>query len=389
MADFSAAGLPYGVISGGGVVTRVGDDVIALGPLARIHDPELAPFFDANTLNPLMAAGPKMWERARSAMTAWVTNDAFAADVAKHRSPVAQARMVLPFEVADYVDFYSSRDHAENVGKMFRPDMEPLLPNWLHLPVGYHGRAGTVVVSGTDIPRPHGQRKPPDADSPVFGPSIRMDIEAEMGFIVGVGSDSPIAVDDFDKHVFGVALVNDWSARDIQAWEYVPLGPFLGKSFATSISAWITPLAAFADARVPLPAREREELDYLVGSSNWGLDIDLEVELNGVVVSTPPFKTMYWSPAQQLAHMTVNGATARTGDLFASGTISGPNKNQRGSFLELSWSGQEPIELADGSTRTFLEDGDTVRITASAPGPNGSRFALGDVVGTITSATSQ
>jgi fumarylacetoacetase len=259
---------------------------------------------------------------------------------------------------------------------------EPLLPNWRHLPVGYHGRSGSVVVSGTPVVRPCGQRKAPTEDSPTYGPSRRLDIEAELGFVVGVGSElgSRIPVGELSRHVFGVVGLNDWSARDIQAWEYVPLGPFLGKSFATSVSAWVTPLAALADASTDLPAQEPAPLPYLSGGH--ALDIAVEVVLNGEVVSRPPYRTMYWSPGQMLAHLTVNGASTRTGDLFASGTISGPEPDTRGSFLELSWGGKEPF--AGG--HTFLEDGDEVTLRYSAPGTGGGRITLGEVTGRIEPA---
>ncbi|MBN9618750.1 MAG: fumarylacetoacetate hydrolase family protein, partial [Actinobacteria bacterium] len=264
---------------------------------------------------------------------------------------------------------------------------EPLMPNWKHLPVGYHGRAGTVVVSGTEIARPSGQRKAPSDPGPSYGPSLRLDIEAELGFVVGVGTPSgrPIAPDDFADHVFCVVLLNDWSARDIQAWEYVPLGPNLGKSFATSISAWVTPLAALGSARIPTPPQDPQPLPYLRGDEPWGLDVDLAVAWNGTVVSRPPYRSMYWSPAQMLAHMTVNGASSRTGDLFGSGTISGPERDQRGAFIELTWGGAEPVEV-DGAERTFLQDGDEVVITATAPGADGRRIGLGEVRGRIASA---
>jgi fumarylacetoacetase len=287
----------------------------------------------------------------------------------------------LPFTVADYVDFYSSIDHASNVGRMFRPDGEPLLPNWRHLPVGYHGRAGTVVVSGTPIVRPWGQRRPRGSDGPTYGATASLDIEAEVGFVVGVPSPlgSRVSTDDVREHVFGVVLLNDWSARDIQAWEHAPLGPFLGKSFATSISPWVVPLEALDGARVAPPPQDPEPLEYLRCKENWGLDLDLEVVLNGTAISRPPFASMYWTVAQQLAHMTVNGASLRTGDLFASGTVSGPERSQRGSLLELSWNGSDPFGLDDGSTRTFLEDGDEVVIRARAA--NGVGF--GEVSGVI------
>jgi fumarylacetoacetase len=306
--------------------------------------------------------------------------------VAPHLVPLGDVTMRLPFEVADYVDFYASVDHASNVGRILRPDSEPLLANWRHLPVGYHGRAGTVVVSGTDIHRPSGQRKPADADVPAFGPSTRLDIEAELGFVVGVPSrlGERVPTTAFEDHVFGVVGVNDWSARDIQAWEYVPLGPFLGKSFATTVSAWVTPLAALRHTRVDLPGQDPEPLEYLRVEQPAGFDLMVEVELNGEVVARPPYSSMYWSPAQMLAHLTVNGASVRTGDLFASGTISGPAREQRGSLLELSWGGREPFTVA-GRERTFLEDGDEVVLRYTAPGERG-RIALGEVRGRVLPA---
>jgi fumarylacetoacetase len=271
---------------------------------------------------------------------------------------------------------------------MFRPDQEPLTPNWLHLPIGYHGRAGTVVVSGTEVERPCGQRHNPSGREPEFGPCRRLDIEAEVGFVVGVGSTlgTPVEIDEFREHVFGVVLMNDWSARDIQAYEYVPLGPFLGKSFATSISPWVVPLAALDQAWVAPPARDPEPLPYLRGAADRGLDIELEIRLNGEVLSRPVFGEMYWTPAQQLAHTTINGASLRCGDLYGSGTVSGERADQRGSLIELSWNGTDPVRLGDGSTRAFLEDGDIVTISASAPGPAGSRITFGEVTGAILPA---
>jgi fumarylacetoacetase len=293
----------------------------------------------------------------------------------------------LPFEVADYVDFYASEHHATNLGRLFRPGVEPLTPNWKHLPVGYHGRAGTVVVSGTEIVRPRGQRKAPADAAPSFGPSTRLDLEAELGFVVGTGSalGEPVAVGEFTEHVFGAVLVNDWSARDLQAWEYVPLGPHLGKSFATSVSPWVVPLLALEAARVPLPGQHPEPLPYLRENSPWGLDIEFAVVWNGEEVSRPPYRTMYWSPAQMLAHLTVNGASTRTGDLYASGTVSGPERAQRGALIELTWGGQEPITV-NGEERTFLLDGDEVVISATAPGAAGGRIGFGEVRGTIRPA---
>jgi fumarylacetoacetase len=290
--------------------------------------------------------------------------------------------------VADYVDFYCSLQHATNVGKMFRPDSDALTPNWRHLPIGYHGRAGTVVVSGTPVQRPSGQRLAAGSSTsgpiPTYGPSARLDIECELGFVVGTPTllGESVRTADFENHVFGVLPLNDWSARDIQSWEYVPLGPFLGKSFATSIAGWVTPLEALEAARVDLPGQDPEPLDYLLVGARSGYDIDFEVLLNGEVVSRPPYAAMYWSPAQMLAHLTVNGASLRTGDLFGSGTISGDDKAQRGSFLELSWGGREPFR-ASGADRTFLEDGDEVTLRATATGVAGGRIALGEVTGRI------
>lgn len=380
---FGPQTLPYGVLDGLGVAVRVGDHALPLRPMAAAFG-DLAGLVAADTLDPLLAAGRPTWSALRARLRELVT--ATAAPEGAVIVPLSDVRTVLPFTVGDYVDFYSSRDHAENVGKMFRPDGDPLLPNWTHLPVGYHGRAGTVVVSGTDIVRPHGQRKGPSDPAPVFGPSTRLDIEAEIGFVCGGPVKGRVPTSAAAEHIFGVTTVNDWSARDIQAWEYVPLGPFLGKSFATSIGAWITPLEAFEAARIDVPAPGHPRQDYLVEERSWGLDVSLVVEWNGTVVSRPEFSGMAFSCAQQLAHMTVNGATVRPGDLFASGTVSGPEKHQRGSFLELCWAGKEPITLDDGGERTFLEDGDTVVITATAPGPDGSVVGLAEVTGTVLAA---
>jgi fumarylacetoacetase len=370
--------LPYGVFSVAGgprrVGVRYGDGVLDLHATTR------RPEFDQPSLNAFMALGPEVWRQTREEVAGLV--------VAADLHPVDDVVLHLPVEIADYVDFYASLDHASNVGKIFRPDSEPLTPNWRHLPIGYHGRAGTVVVSGTPVTRPSGQRKAPDEPTPTYGPSRRLDIEAELGFVVGTPSElgSAVPFSGLADHVFGVTGLNDWSARDIQAWEYVPLGPFLGKSFATSVSPWVTPLAALEAAWVDLPGQDPEPLPYLGPGATRGLDIAVEVELNGEVVSRPPYRTMYWSPAQMLAHMTVNGASLRTGDLFASGTISGPDADQRGSFLELSWGGKEPFTTADGTSHTFLADGDEVVIRYSAPGAGGGRLTLGEVAGRIEPA---
>ncbi|WUH99002.1 fumarylacetoacetase [Spirillospora sp. NBC_00431] len=376
---FGLANLPYCVFSTPGTAPRVGvragEHVV---DLTLIDD-----VFAAPTLNPFMAQGHARWVEVRGRIRDLVSGDVD--DAAVH--PVGAVTTHLPFEVADYVDFYASEHHASNLGRLFRPDAEPLLPNWKHLPVGYHGRAGTVIASGTDIVRPSGQRKAPSDTAPTYGPSRRLDIEAEVGFVVGAGSPigAPVGADDFDQHVFGVVLVNDWSARDIQAWEYVPLGPFLGKSFATSISPWVVPLLALESARVATPPQDPEPLPYLREKNPWGLDLELTVSWNGQVVSRPPYREMYWSPAQMLAHMTVNGASSRTGDLFASGTVSGQDKDERGAFIELTWGGKEPVEV-NGEPRTFLEDGDEVAISATAPGASGTRIGFGEVTGRILPA---
>ncbi|WP_376768109.1 fumarylacetoacetase [Nonomuraea rhodomycinica] len=359
--------LPYGVFSRPGQAPRVGvrygDRVLDLA--AALHDE----VFAAPSLNPFMARGRAAWQATRALLREKLTNDMAVTEA--HLIPLEQVRLHMPFEVADYVDFYCSLDHASNIGRIFRPDAEPLLPNWRHLPVGYHGRSGTVVVSGTPITRPRGQLK-----AGVFGPCAKLDIEAELGFVVGTPSEMGSPAGAFEDHVFGVTLLNDWSARDIQAWEYVPLGPFLGKSFATSISPWITPLDALP--RIPGPPQDPEPLEHLRRRADWGFDLVVEVAINGEVVSRPPYASMYWTPDQMLAHMTSNGASLRVGDLFASGTISGPRREERGSLIELTWNGNDPIKLADGQTRTFLEDGDTVTLRATA-----GSITLGEVSGTI------
>jgi fumarylacetoacetase len=349
---------------------RVGDGVVDLAA----HG--LGPVFAGPSLDPFLVRGRRAWEDAVERIASLV-------EAGAETLPLEDVATRLPFSVSDYVDFYSSLEHATNLGRMFRPDGDPLFPNWRHLPVGYHGRAGTVVVSGTPVVRPCGQAKAPDEAAPRFGPSRRLDVELELAFVVGVGSrlGEPVPASAFRDHVFGVALVNDWSARDIQAWEYQPLGPFLGKSFATSISAWITPLALLEDRFVPGPEQEPAPLPYLAVEGAHALDVDLELELCGTVVSRTNARGLYWSPAQQLAHATVNGASLRTGDLFASGTISGPDPGTEGSLIELTRNGARPLVLADGSTRTFLEDGDEVVLRGRA-----GAVELGEVRGTILPA---
>ncbi|HSI94201.1 MAG TPA: fumarylacetoacetase [Jiangellaceae bacterium] len=387
---FGAHTLPYGVFSTQGddprVGVAIGSYVLDLAPLAAVENLEGAHVFAQHTLNPFLALGPAAWAAVRGWVVELVSREPQRELVEPHLLPLRDVRLHLPFSVADYVDFYSSQHHAENVGKIFRPDSPSLPAAWKHLPIGYHGRTGTVVPSGTDIVRPSGLRR--TSDGVAYGPSLRLDIEAEVGFVVGVPTQlgEPVPVSAFADHVFGMVLVNDWSARDIQAFEYVPLGPFLGKSFATSISPWVVPLAALEEARVEPPPRDPEPAEYLRDAEPWGLDLRLEVSWNETVVARPPFAGMYWTPAQQLAHLTANGASLRTGDLYASGTVSGPERDQRGCFLELSWNGTEPVTLGDGAERSFLEDGDTVTISATAPGPDGTRVELGEVTGTVRPA---
>jgi len=383
---FGTSNLPYGVFSAGDrpqsgprVGVRIGDAVL---DLAQVLDD---PVFGEPSLNAFMAQGQTRWSEVRARITELLT-------AARHRRvvqaalyPLSGARLHLPFTPGDYADFFGNEYHAANAGRIFRPGAEPLAPNWKYLPVGYHGRSGTIVVSGTPVTRPRGQRKGPQDSAPELGPSRRLDFEAEVGFVLGTGSPlgTPVAVGEFADHVFGAFLLNDWSARDLQAWESTPLGPFLAKSFATSISPWIVPLDALEHARISPPPRDPEPLPYLADVDKWGLDLALEVRLNGHVVARPPFATMYWTPAQMLAHLTVNGASTRTGDLYASGTVSGPDRSQRGCLLELSWGGAEPVTLADGSVRTFLLDADEVTITATAPGASGARIGFGEVTGQI------
>jgi len=355
--------------------------VLDVGAAERTGLVEAFGALQAPVLNPFLALGRPHWTAVRARLVELLTDDSFRADVEPLFVPLGDVETRLPFAVGDYVDFYSSAWHAWNVGKILRPNQPDIPENWWHLPIGYHGRSGTVTVSGTPIVRPWGQRRA--EGGPAFGPSIRLDIEAEVGFVVGVPSrlGSRVPADRLHDHVFGVVLVNDWSARDIQAWEYVPLGPFAGKSFATSVSPWVVPLEALEHAWVPAPEQDPPVLDYLRCDPHVGLDLSLRVEWNGTCVTRPPFKHMYWTPAQQLAHLTVNGASITTGDLFASGTVSGPARDETGSFLELTAAG--PVELADGSRRTFLEDGDTVTITATAPGPDGAVLGFGEVTGTV------
>jgi fumarylacetoacetase len=380
--------LPYGVLAADGgeprAVVRIGDQALDLGAVTA--DTRHSDLFSGGNLDRFLAAGRGVWSEVRALVVARLTDPGMRAETEHRLTPVLPEAERLAFSVMDYVDFYASENHATNVGRIFRPAGEALTPNWKHMPIGYHGRTGTVVVSGSDVRRPSGQMA---ADGgPRFGPSERLDFEAEVGFVVGAGSDpgKPVPVAAFRDHVFGICLLNDWSARDLQAWEYVPLGPFLGKSFATSVSAWITPLEALDGVWRPPPPRTARLLPYLDDEdAPAGLALQLEVSVNGCVLSRPPFGTMYWTVAQFVAHATINGAHLRPGDLLGSGTVSGPEPSQRGSLLELSWAGSQPVRLPDGTSRQFLLDGDEVVLRATALTSSGP-IGLGEVRGRVLPA---
>ena len=383
-SPFGSAILPYGCFSPPDgpprVGVRIGDHVLDLAGLVRAGllggFPAAEAAFAAPGLDVFMASGPDAWRATRDRLAVLLADGDARPAVEPHLHALERVALRLPFTVADYADFYASLDHATNLGRLLRPGDEPLLPNWRHLPVGYHGRAGTVVVSGTEVVRPSGQYLPDGAAAPALGPTRQLDFELELGFVIGTPSPpgTPVAVADALAHVFGVVLLDDWSARDLQAWEYRPLGPFLGKSFATSIGAWVTPLAALEPFRVPAPAQEPAPLPYL-REEPWAFDLDLEVELGGAIVARTSARHLYWTPAQMIAHLTVNGACLRTGDLLGSGTISGPERGQCGSLIELSRSGAEPIALPGGEQRSFLHDGDEVVLRGTALGEVAGRIA--------------
>lgn len=410
-SGFGLSCLPWGVVADGDgrrhPAVRIGDHCLLLdmaqhAGLFEDLDGVDAGTFAGDTLDAFMAAGPRAWRAVRTRVgEVLATGSRLAPDrVLRDRlvRPLGgHLRPVLPFTVADYVDFYCSLHHATNMGRILRPDAEPLLPNWRHLPVGYHGRAGTVRVSHEPVERPHGLR-PGEGDAPTFGPTRRLDLELEVGVVVGRGSTpgTPVRPDEVDQHVFGFCLVNDWSARDIQAYEYRPLGPFLGKSFHTSVSPWIVPFEAVRPALTFPPPQDPPPAAHLRPTRPWALPARLEVALQttamreaGVpaeTIAATDFVDMYWTVAQMLAHVTSNGAHLRPGDLFASGTVSGPEPGTYGSLMELSWGGRDPVALSDGTTRTFLEDGDTVVLRATTDRPDGSTIGWGEVVGTVTPA---
>ena len=395
--DFPLNHLPYGVFSTGGEAPRcgvaIGDQVLDLTALEAAG--VLAPAPGRRVLgegrwNDFMALGRSAWRAFRADLTALLSEGADQAPLAPHLWPLAGVRLHMPFAVAEFTDFYASRHHATNVGTMFRGKENALPPNWLHIPIGYNGRASSVVVSGTPVIRPHGQLKGPDDPAPRFGPSERFDIELELGAIVGQPSAGPISVGEAFDNIFGFVLLNDWSARDIQAWEYQPLGPFQAKATATTISPWIVTAEALAPFRVAGPERVHPLLDYLTEPGPMLYDIPLEIGLTPeggaeTVVSRTNARELYYSPAQQMAHHTVSGCPMRVGDLLGSGTISGAETESRGSLLELSWGGAEPIELSGGLRRSFLEDGDRVTLRGHARGA-GYRIGFGDCAGEVRPA---
>jgi fumarylacetoacetase len=404
-SHFPIQNLPYGVFSAkDGLAPRIGvaigDYVLDLWQLAQdcrfdVVDPAV---FAAPRLNPFMALGPKVWSSARARISELLRHDY--PEVRDNEGlrkralvPMADVTLHLPFAVSGYTDFYSSKEHATNVGVMFRGKDNALQPNWLHMPIGYNGRASTVVVSGTRVRRPRGQLKPPTADVPSFGPCKRLDFELEMGVVVGQPSimGETLTEKQADEMIFGFVILNDWSARDIQQWEYVPLGPFQAKAFATSISPWVVTREALEPFRLHGPEQEPKPLPYLQQTQPNNYDMALEVDLRAAPmnaaknISRTNFKYMYWSSVQQLVHHASSGCAMNVGDLLGSGTISGPEKDQRGSLLEISWNGTEPVELADGVKRSFLEDGDSLVMRCWCQG-DGYRVGFGEVEGTIVAA---
>jgi fumarylacetoacetase len=400
--------LPFGVFEGGDG-QRMG---VAIGhQLLDLFEAAQAGFFDdvcerellqAPVLNPLLAAGRSTWlplrERISQLLRAGGDPRLRDGDTNRFFREQDAVAMRVPMEIGDYVDFYSSIEHATNLGRLFRPNAEALLPNWRWLPVGYHGRSSTIVIDGTRVRRPRGQRKDPADAAPSFGASRRLDIELEVGFVIGPGNalGEPIPIGDAREHIFGLLLVTDWSARDIQAWEYQPLGPFLGKSFATTISPWIVTLEALKPFLEQGPPQEPQPLEYLRGGEAFAYDISLAVDLQtermrahgrgAQTISESNFRELYWSMAQQLAHASVNGAVVRPGDLFASGTISGSTPRSEGSLIELSWNGDRPIELIDGETRAFLEDGDEITLRGWCARQGAQRIGFGRARGRIEPA---
>lgn len=404
-SDFSIYNIPFGVAVFNkeyiACATRIGDQVIDLATLydfGYLDDIDGLDdnVFEAYTLNEFIELGKPVTSAVRKRLQELLLEGS---SLAKDEKTIQECffdienvKMMMPVHVPNYTDFYSSMDHAINVGKMFRDPENALLPNWKHLPVGYHGRASSIVVSGTEIHRPKGQMKPVDADKPVFGPSKQLDFELEMGFIINKNTEmgESISTKDAEDAIFGMVIFNDWSARDIQSWEYVPLGPFLGKNFGSSISPWVVTLEALEPFRTASPIQDPEVLDYLKFEGDKNYDINLEVYLkpeggNDHLISESNYKYMYWNMCQQLAHHTVNGCNIEVGDIYASGTISGTEPKSFGSMLELTWRGQNPIRLDNGSERKFIEDNDTITMKAFAK-KDGIRVGFGEVTGKILPA---
>lgn len=405
-SDFSIYNVPFGVAVFNkeyiACCTRIGDVVVDLATLYDYGyfddvDGINENVFEAYTLNEFIGLGKEVTVPARRKIQQLLSEGSLLANDEKTLSEcffeLENVKMIMPLHIPNYTDFYSSIEHATNVGKMFRDPENALLPNWKHLPVGYHGRASSIVVSGVDFHRPKGQIKPADAEKPLFGPCRQLDFELEMGFIINKNTNlgESISTEEAEDAIFGMVLFNDWSARDIQSWEYIPLGPFLGKNFCSSISPWVVVLEALEPFRTASPAQEPEVLDYLKFDGEKNYDINLLVYLkpeNGAehLVAKSNFKYMYWNMAQQLAHHTVNGCNIEVGDLYASGTISGHELATFGSMLELTWRGQNPLKLADGSERKFIEDGDTVIMRGFAE-KDGIRVGFGEVAGKVLPAT--
>ncbi len=401
-SDFPIQNLPYGIFSASEKSPRagvaIGDLILDLaelfdkGYLSHCGLPE-SNVFRKDTLNAFIACGKPVWNSVRKRLTELLEeSNTEIRESSDLFIPQSDAQMHMPVFVPDYTDFYSSMEHASNVGKMFRPDQPPLLPNWKHMPIGYHGRASSIMVSGTSFHRPKGQFKPLNEEKPVYGPSRQLDIELEMAFIVGKENalGTSVTTAEAEEHVFGMVLFNDYSARDIQAWEYVPLGPFLGKNFFSSVSPWVVTLDALEPFRTEGPVQDTPILDYLKFEGKRNFDINLKVFLtpeNGTesLICSSNHKYLYWNIAQQLAHHTVNGCNMRVGDMCASGTISAPDEAGFGSMLELSWRGQKPIPLQDGQTRTFIQDGDTLTIRGYCQNES-FRIGFGEVTNKILPA---
>ncbi len=404
-SDFPIQNIPFGVFMRNDgslcIGTRIGDTVIDIGALHQLgyfHEIDLPEeIFLGNTLNAFIGLGKEANRavRNRIAEVFEEKNEALKRNAEHQKAilvPVGEIEMVLPVTVGDYTDFYSSKEHATNVGAMFRDPDNALLPNWLHIPVGYHGRASSIVVSGTELHRPMGQTLPAGSDMPVYGPSRLLDFEMEMAFITRSGKPmgEPISTTEAEDYIFGMVLFNDWSARDIQKWEYVPLGPFLAKNFASSISPWIVTMDALEPYRTAGPLQDPKPLPYLEFDGDRSFDISLSVAIRPqaageTVVCNTNFKYMYWNMAQQLAHHTVNGCNVRAGDMMASGTISGPTKESYGSMLEITWRGSKPVQMSDGTERKFINDGDTVIMRGYCE-KEGVRIGFGEVSGKVLPA---